>query len=832
MAFAIKIEMIGDDDQYPRWECLDCAGDVPQCRSGHTCALHKNRYLYIFGGFDGSQCFDDLYELDIDLRTWRHVEASGHLPAARASHSAVSDELAGMMYIFGGSGSHFGYTNKKDLCEFCYETRTWRLLLDPVEDIPSARYGQSMVAYREWLYVWGGTHGTNYPQDMFRFDLCGKKWNQVRASGFVPCGRYKHQAMVKDDVMYIVGGSGINRYGDVFAFNFLSNSWDKICCRGEDLSDGRYAHSAVLHDGCIYLYGGNDGNRHDGLQQLDLETQIWTRAVVNGDNPPGRDFHAACLRQHSMIVFGGSNGQHRHNDVFEFHMSEEAPLCTLSSDFGAFFDLAQMDEAVQMSCDVFLAADDSETVHGVYCHSHMLLARCPKLFEITKDPSTHQLVSSAPMSPTKVRGKEDWASRQRDEEVLDALLRSVGTNSPTSPRSHTRAIAHNLVNHLDPSAVNSRCTKVPVNIPFPILLQIVRFFYAGCSTLCRLPASHLFSLFTTSTQLDAHRLAGLALRQLKLSITLDNVLQLLRASTRAGSVAQPVQDVCKHFFLANYSKCAELQECEALDPKLLCEIMRLHNFRTTSAAENGDAATMVSSVGSPSSARDNDVVKCSFPQPSEEGTTNNNVVLPVPPDTLAIDLSRLVDDRTSSDLEVDVQGEVIHAHKFVLVARSSYFASRILVPAVDIPVGRIDIPTESPMTASAFRAFLRFLYAGDKILQIISPYTAMYLVDACSSYGLSNARLKHFCEACVRDSFSEAHVLELLEASSRLGASAIKRMALDFIVGNFSAVCAQSGLEALDKNLLLDIIRVLMEKTPEHVGRFGSGFSPELHLAS
>ncbi|CAE8670904.1 unnamed protein product, partial [Polarella glacialis] len=199
-------------------------------------------------------------------------------------------------------------------------------------DTPSARYGQSMVAYQQGLYVWGGTHGTNYPTDMYRFDLCSKQWEYVVTSGDLPCGRYRHQAMVKDDLMYIVGGSGINRYGDVFTFHFGTCVWRKIQCSGTDLSDGRYAHSAVLREGYIYLYGGNDTVRHDDLQQLDLETKVWSRVMVHGSCPPGRDFHAAVLRKNSMVIFGGSNGMRRHNDVFEFHMATKIPPCTLGAD--------------------------------------------------------------------------------------------------------------------------------------------------------------------------------------------------------------------------------------------------------------------------------------------------------------------------------------------------------------------------------------------------------------------------------------------------------------------------------------------------------------------
>ena len=47
------------------------------CMVFDTCTpfmLHLSkprRYLYIFGGFDGSSCFDDLYVLDLETRRGR-----------------------------------------------------------------------------------------------------------------------------------------------------------------------------------------------------------------------------------------------------------------------------------------------------------------------------------------------------------------------------------------------------------------------------------------------------------------------------------------------------------------------------------------------------------------------------------------------------------------------------------------------------------------------------------------------------------------------------------------------------------------------------------------
>ena len=146
-----------DTAGYPHWEFLDCDGEgAPPSRSGHTCALYQDRYLYVFGGFDGTHCFDDLWCLDLDSKKWEQLDAKGDLPSGRASHSVATDDVQGLMYIFGGSGAHFGYTNKCDLYAFHFATQTWQLLWSPVDDTPSARYGQSMVIYNEGLYVWGG----------------------------------------------------------------------------------------------------------------------------------------------------------------------------------------------------------------------------------------------------------------------------------------------------------------------------------------------------------------------------------------------------------------------------------------------------------------------------------------------------------------------------------------------------------------------------------------------------------------------------------------------------------------------------------------------------
>merc|ERR1719369_817948 len=172
-------------------------------------------------------------------------------------------------------------------------------------------------------------------------------------------------------------------------------------------------------------------------------------------------------------------------------------------------------------------------------------------------------------------------------------------------------------------------------------------------------------------QLQVHRLAGLSERQIKVRLGLDNVMSLLRASARDGPCAQAIQDICKEFFLANYNQCTELQECEALDPKLLCELMRLHNNRTN----GGTFGVSRTSSGAVSAAGSLAPMMCAAPASFNQA---NSSVTDLATETLGSDLRRLFEERILPDFEVVVQDEVIHVHRFVLVARCRYFASCLL----------------------------------------------------------------------------------------------------------------------------------------------------------
>ncbi|KAJ2502334.1 hypothetical protein GGH96_001130 [Coemansia sp. RSA 1972] len=71
----------------------------PPARAGHSCSVYPGS-IYVFGGMNGEQCFNDLWVHDLELRRWKEVRPHGATPPARYGHaSAVVDDC---IFIMGG----------------------------------------------------------------------------------------------------------------------------------------------------------------------------------------------------------------------------------------------------------------------------------------------------------------------------------------------------------------------------------------------------------------------------------------------------------------------------------------------------------------------------------------------------------------------------------------------------------------------------------------------------------------------------------------------------------------------------------------------------------
>ncbi|KAJ1970174.1 hypothetical protein IWQ62_000143 [Dispira parvispora] len=106
-----------------KWEMIQISpdsGPQPPKRAYHSSCIVDHQ-LYIFGGFDGSQFFDDLWVLDLQRRTWTQLQPQGASPLARARHSAFA--IDGHIVLFGGHTA--GNQVCRDMCSYSIKDNKW-----------------------------------------------------------------------------------------------------------------------------------------------------------------------------------------------------------------------------------------------------------------------------------------------------------------------------------------------------------------------------------------------------------------------------------------------------------------------------------------------------------------------------------------------------------------------------------------------------------------------------------------------------------------------------------------------------------------------------------
>ncbi|KAG9409492.1 Kelch domain-containing protein 10 [Aphanomyces cochlioides] len=319
------------------WTKLQVSGTKPPVRSGHSSVV-VNGVMYVFGGYNEGNCHNDLYAFNLVHHHWTKLEHKGGIvPDGRASHAWCASTDQTKLYLFGGSGPHWGQTNMGKLLQYCLVTHEWSVV--PTSGThPPPGYGQSLVAIDNKLYLFGGTSGHIYVNDMYVFDELQHTWTCMVTHGPKPSPRYKHQAVVVGSAMYIIGGGLYDPPKgniDMFKYDTLTATWSPVTCQG-DIPRSRIAHTVsffapTASSPRFIMFGGRDesGIRMNELCQFDVDSSTWSRLEDDTNAPDARDFHTSTVWGSSIFVFGGSNGEERNSDVFRFAMQYDPPSLTV-----------------------------------------------------------------------------------------------------------------------------------------------------------------------------------------------------------------------------------------------------------------------------------------------------------------------------------------------------------------------------------------------------------------------------------------------------------------------------------------------------------------------
>ncbi|KAG0741903.1 hypothetical protein G6F57_006171 [Rhizopus arrhizus] len=287
--------------------------------------------LYVFGGCDMKACFNTLYVLDMDTLTWTKPRTTGQVPPPCRAHSCTTVERvlgpgkrSYSLYVFGG-GDGPNYFN--DLYILNVDTLTWTKP-KTVGEPPSPRRAHTTCLWNQKIIVIGGGDGARALADVHALDISDPNaltWTQLQPQGTPPIARGYHTSNLVKNKLIIYGGSdGHECFSDIFILDLLTNCWSQI-----DLNRPmpRLAHSTTQVGSYLFVTGGYDGRRYSNeLLLLNLVTMCWETKKVYGNPPSPRGYHVSILHDSRIYVLGGYDGRNVFEDVYMLELSACAYL--------------------------------------------------------------------------------------------------------------------------------------------------------------------------------------------------------------------------------------------------------------------------------------------------------------------------------------------------------------------------------------------------------------------------------------------------------------------------------------------------------------------------
>ncbi len=312
-----------------RWVKLQTSGQVPSPRSGHNVVVIGNK-AYMFGGCGcgyerNSQlvCLNDMYAFDLETNHWEKVKAEGNTPLPRTSFGMCAGLTPGKFIVAGGTGVDI-HSLRGDIVEFDSKKKQWSQIREDSEDTACSFYGQSLCMYKNSLLLFGGSKGLHYSNDLYAYNIRYNLWRKVKTKGCKPSPRYKHQAVIVGDKMYVLGGGRFKpdqEYIDIYTLDLNTLEWEKVVDTGGEVPKARVAHTCCYDEDAksIYTWGGftSELSRLQGFCAYHVPSNRWrhitsiaSTKVLNGakgssrtsttgdievDSPQARAFHSAVF---------------------------------------------------------------------------------------------------------------------------------------------------------------------------------------------------------------------------------------------------------------------------------------------------------------------------------------------------------------------------------------------------------------------------------------------------------------------------------------------------------------------------------------------------------
>ncbi|MEM7347193.1 MAG: kelch repeat-containing protein [Chloroflexota bacterium] len=307
------------------WAEVQPSGDVPSPRYEHAMTYSEaTNKVYLFGGRDGSQIFNDVWTYDVASGVWQQLAVnSPTAPPARFSTVLTIDGPAQNLYI--ATGHTQGGKNFNDVWKLDLATETWQDLTATAGAPPTERYGSPGGSINGNLITTHGFGSTRY-DDTWQFNISTGQWENITPAGALPLKRCLFAAAPSSERYLVIHGGCASPFGDCFlddawVLDTQANSWTEV------LSDvkpvGRQYQTLVDITGRErqIMFGGQDASRapRDDVWFLNLDTGQWQLVVSESEAKPSARYNHAAVwipGNAAMFVFGGRDSSGALGDMW------------------------------------------------------------------------------------------------------------------------------------------------------------------------------------------------------------------------------------------------------------------------------------------------------------------------------------------------------------------------------------------------------------------------------------------------------------------------------------------------------------------------------------
>jgi hypothetical protein len=192
------------------------------------------------------------------------------------------------------------------------EAPIWMQLNPAVSPPARSDHGLAFDPVSELVYMFGGRRDGSPLNDLWTFDIATNTWTEIEPTGERPPERFTPICAFDTgrNRFMVSTGQGDDFYGDVWAFDVTSNTWEELGQGSADRPKRRYGAGGAYDpagDRLLVTHGFTVQGRFDDTWVFDIGDGSWARIETNDDLPIRR-----CLTQGAwdpgsgkLLMFGG-----------------------------------------------------------------------------------------------------------------------------------------------------------------------------------------------------------------------------------------------------------------------------------------------------------------------------------------------------------------------------------------------------------------------------------------------------------------------------------------------------------------------------------------------